>query len=38
MAARNERDDIVILARTDARGPLGLDEAIERCKMFRELG
>jgi len=36
--ARNEGADIVILARTDARGPLGLDEAIERCKMFRKIG
>ncbi len=31
-------EDIVILARTDARGTVSLDEAIERCKMFRELG
>ena len=30
--------DIVILARTDARGVHDLDEAIERCKMFRKLG
>jgi 2-methylisocitrate lyase-like PEP mutase family enzyme len=36
--ARDEGDDIVILARTDARGTNGLDEAIERCKMFRKLG
>jgi 2-methylisocitrate lyase-like PEP mutase family enzyme len=36
--ARNEGADIVILARTDARATLGLDEAIERCKMFRKLG
>ena len=38
VAAREEGDDIVILARTDARGPLGLEEAIERCKLFRQLG
>mmetsp|Transcript_41810 Transcript_41810/g.130984 ORF Transcript_41810/g.130984 Transcript_41810/m.130984 type:complete len:304 (+) Transcript_41810:224-1135(+) len=31
-------NDILILARTDARGPLGLDEAIERCQKFREIG
>jgi 2-methylisocitrate lyase-like PEP mutase family enzyme len=30
--------DILILARTDARGTDGLDEAIERCKLFRALG
>ena len=36
--ARNEGADIVILARTDARATHGLDEAIERCKMFRQIG
>lgn len=36
--ARNEGQDIVILARTDSRATLGLDEAIARCRMFRELG
>ena len=36
--ARNEGQDIVILARTDARGTHGIEEAIERCKMFRKLG
>ena len=36
--ARKEGADIVILARTDARATLGLDEAIERLKMFRALG
>ncbi len=36
--ARNEGEDILILARTDARAPLGLDEAIERAQMFQELG
>uniref|UniRef100_A0A7S2W8X5 Carboxyvinyl-carboxyphosphonate phosphorylmutase n=1 Tax=Mucochytrium quahogii TaxID=96639 RepID=A0A7S2W8X5_9STRA len=34
----SELDDILILARTDARGPLGLDEAIERCQAFRRAG
>jgi 2-methylisocitrate lyase-like PEP mutase family enzyme len=36
--ARNNGADIVILARTDARATLGLDEAILRCNMFLELG
>ena len=36
--ARNEGSDIVILARTDARQVGGLDEAIERCRLFMELG
>jgi 2-methylisocitrate lyase-like PEP mutase family enzyme len=31
-------DDILILARTDARHDHGLDEAIERARMFREIG
>ena len=37
--ARSEMkdQDIVILARTDAR-IISLDEAIERCKMFIDLG
>ena len=30
--------DIVILARTDARATHSLEEAIERCKLFREIG
>jgi len=41
-AAVDARDeggrDIVILARTDARATHSLEEAIERCKMFRKLG
>lgn len=36
--ARDEGEDLVILARTDARGPLGLEEAIQRCIMFKDLG
>ena len=36
--ARNEGADILILARTDANTTHGLDEAIERCQRFRELG
>jgi 2-methylisocitrate lyase-like PEP mutase family enzyme len=30
--------DILIMARTDARGPLGLDEALRRCLAFQEEG
>jgi 2-methylisocitrate lyase-like PEP mutase family enzyme len=36
--ARDEGADILILARTDARAPLGLDEAIERARAFAALG
>jgi 2,3-dimethylmalate lyase len=35
--ARGERD-LFIVARTDARQPLGLEEAIERCLAYREAG
>jgi len=37
VAARTN-PDMVIIARTDARGPLGLDEAISRCKAFHDNG
>lgn len=36
--ARDEGADILILARTDARKTLGLDEALARAKMFGDLG
>jgi len=36
--AREEGADILIMARTDARASLGVDEAIDRCKAFRDLG
>jgi len=36
--ARDAGSDIVIMARTDARACVSLDEAIERCLAFRELG
>ena len=36
-AARNDRD-LVILARTDARGVYGIDEAIERAKRYLDAG
>src|SRR5919201_6619522 len=35
--ARGERD-LFIVARTDARQPLGVDAAIERCLAYREAG
>jgi 2-methylisocitrate lyase-like PEP mutase family enzyme len=35
--ARDEGADILIMARTDARVD-SLDEAIERCRLFREIG
>jgi 2-methylisocitrate lyase-like PEP mutase family enzyme len=35
--ARGERD-LFIVARTDARQPLGLDEAIKRCLAYKEAG
>jgi 2-methylisocitrate lyase-like PEP mutase family enzyme len=35
--ARGERD-LFIVARTDARQPLGLDEAIQRCLAYKEAG
>jgi len=36
--ARDEGVDILIMARTDARATLGLDEAIWRARAFSELG
>ena len=36
--AREEGADVLVLARTDARAPLGLDEAIARGRAFAELG
>ncbi|CAK8991727.1 unnamed protein product [Durusdinium trenchii] len=36
--ARDEGRDICIMARTDARATLGLDEAIARCQAFVEAG
>lgn len=36
--ARNEGADILIMARTDARAVVDLDEAIARCQAFRALG
>ena len=35
--ARGERD-LFIVARTDARQPLGIDEAIKRCLSYKEAG
>ncbi len=36
--ARDEGTDILIMARTDARATLGLDEALWRAKAFSDLG
>jgi len=36
--ARDEGAGVLIMARTDARAPLGLDEALERGRAFAELG
>jgi methylisocitrate lyase len=37
-ADARDGDDLVIIARTDARAPLGLDEAIRRGRMYRDAG
>lgn len=37
-ADAREGDDLVIIGRTDARAPLGLEEAIRRGKMYRDAG
>ena len=36
--ARESGADVLIMARTDARAGHGLDEAIERCRAFADLG
>jgi 2-methylisocitrate lyase-like PEP mutase family enzyme len=36
--ARDEGNDILVMARTDARAPLGLDEALWRAQAFADLG
>ena len=36
--ARSGPDGILIIARTDAAGPIGLDEAIERARLYGEAG
>ena len=36
--ARDAGTDILIMARTDARACISLDEAIARCQSFREIG
>ncbi len=38
VAAREEGADILVMARTDARHGHGLEEAIERCRAFADLG
>ena len=37
-AAKESGRDLFIVARTDARQPLGLDAAIERCKLYKKAG
>ena len=37
-ADARDGDDLVIIGRTDARQPLGLEEAIRRGKMYRDAG
>jgi 2-methylisocitrate lyase-like PEP mutase family enzyme len=36
--ARDAGADILVMARTDARATHGLEEAIRRCQLFREIG
>ncbi len=36
--ARDAGEDILIMARTDARACVDFDEALTRCRLFRELG
>ncbi|MEE9590074.1 MAG: isocitrate lyase/phosphoenolpyruvate mutase family protein [Hyphomicrobiaceae bacterium] len=36
--AARRNPDTMIVARTDSRGPHGLQEALERCKMFKDAG
>lgn len=36
--ARDAGADILVMARTDARATDGLDEAITRCRLFRQIG
>jgi 2-methylisocitrate lyase-like PEP mutase family enzyme len=36
--AREEGADVLVMARTDARGPLGFDEALWRAQAFADLG
>ncbi len=36
--AREAGADLLVMARTDARASFGLDEAMERCRIFADLG
>ena len=36
--AKTKDSDFIIVARTDAMAPLGIDEAIKRGKLYREIG
>jgi len=37
VAARNNPDTLIV-ARTDARGPMGMKEALDRCLLFKDVG
>lgn len=37
-AIKARRSDLVVIARTDARGPYGIEVALDRCHKFRDLG
>lgn len=37
VAARNHPETLIV-ARTDARGPMGLQEALDRCLLFKDAG
>jgi len=37
VAARSSQDTVIV-ARTDARGPLGLPEALRRCHLYKDAG
>ncbi|MBB6306075.1 isocitrate lyase/PEP mutase family protein [Xanthobacter tagetidis] len=37
-AVSARRSDTVVIARTDARGPYGIEVALERCRKFRDVG
>ena len=37
VAARRDAETLII-ARTDSRGPLGIQEALERCRVFKQAG
>ncbi len=38
LETRSDPENFLVTARTDARGPIGLDEAIKRANRYKELG